>query len=56
MDTVYILLEPSNAQPAWCHRCQTSAAVDYDVVTIADQGVTTLGHGTYCERCDDEDN
>ena len=56
MDTVHIHLHPTNLRPAWCDHCHTSAATDYDLATINDQGVNVIGHGTYCERCDGDDD
>ena len=53
MDTVYIRLEPTNIQPAWCDTCMSTSGVTYDIATIGDQGVTTLGHGCHCPECDD---
>lgn len=56
MHTAYIRLHPTNLRPAWCDRCHTTAAIDYYLATISDQGVATVGHGTYCQRCDEGDD
>lgn len=55
MSTTYIHLEPTNIQPAWCDTCMSTSGVTYDVVTVNEQGVTTLGYGFHCPECDPDE-
>lgn len=55
MPTHYVPLEPSNIQPAWCDRCNSTCAATFDVVTVSDEGVSTMGHGWHCPVCDPDE-
>ena len=55
--THYIHLDPSNIQQGdWCDRCNAGTCVTYDVVTANEYGVSVLGHGVLCPRCDGEED
>lgn len=55
MPTASIRLEPANIRPGqWCDYCHLPSRVTYDVVTVSEHGVSTLGHGTACTNCDPE--
>lgn len=48
-------LVPGQVRPAWCDRCLTSSAVQFDVYAMAPDDThpgQPVAHAEACQRCD----